>query len=430
MTRLPLRRDVTTLRRPSSSPAVALIACLTIIAPSVAVAADVWPQFRGPDGQGHVDAPQLPVTWSEDEHVTWKTAIPGKGWSSPVIWGDQIWMTTATDEGRSLRAICVDRRNGEIAHDVEVFRHDEPLEINPKNSHASPTPVIEAGRLYVNYGTLGTACLDTTTAEIVWTNEKMLLDHKEGPGSSPILYGDLLLINCDGLDVQYVNALDKRTGTSVWQAWRSQPMDDNPDFCKAYSTPLVINSGGRDQLISVGAHWVYSYDLADGAENWMVGFSGFSNVPRPVYDGERVFICTGFMKPQLLAIRPDGSGNVTETHVDWSAKRQVPNNPSPIIVGDLIFMASDRGVATCLDTTSGDEHWVERLEGNFSASPLYANGRLYFPNEQGQTFVVVADSAFELLATNTLDSGHMASFAVTGDTLFVRTRTHLYRIEE
>ena len=339
-------------------------------------------------------------------------------------------MTTATDEGRSLRAICVDRPSGKLVHNVEVFHHDEPLEINPKNSHASPTPVIEAGRLYVNYGTLGTACLDTATAEIVWTNEEMLLDHKEGPGSSPILYGNLLLINCDGLDVQYVNALDKRSGEIVWQTWRSQPMDDNPDFCKAYSTPLVINSGGRDQLISVGAHWVYSYDLADGAENWMVGFRGFSNVPRPVFDGQRVFICTGFMKPQLLAIRPDGSGNVTDTHVEWDAKRQVPNNPSPVIVDDLIFMASDRGVATCLDTTTGEEHWVERLEGNFSASPLHANGRLYFPNEQGQTFVVAADSNFELLATNTLDDGHMASFAVTGDTLFVRTRSHLYRIED
>jgi outer membrane protein assembly factor BamB len=396
---------------------------------TVATAGDVWPQFRGPDGQGHVDAPNLPTTWSEDEHVTWKTEIPGKGWSSPVVWDNQIWMTSATDEGRSLRAVCVDRPSGEFLHNVEVFHCDEPLAINPKNSHASPTPVVEAGRLYVNYGTLGTACLDTANAEVLWTNEQMLLDHKEGPGSSPILYGDLLLINCDGIDVQYVNALDKRSGEIVWQTWRSQPMDENPDFCKAYSTPLVINSGGRDQLISVGAHWVYSYDPATGNENWMAGFNGFSNVPRPVYDGERLFICTGFMKPQLLAIRPDGAGNVTETYVVWAAQRQVPNNPSPIIVDRLLFMASDRGVATCLDAASGQEQWVERLEGNFSASPIHAGGRLYFPNEQGQTFVVAAAPAFELLATNELDEGHMASFAVTGDTLFVRTRTHLYRIE-
>ncbi|MEZ6072024.1 MAG: PQQ-binding-like beta-propeller repeat protein [Pirellulales bacterium] len=395
-----------------------------------AVAQSNWPQFRGPDGQGHADAAQLPVTWSEDEHVTWKTPIPGTGWSSPVIWDGQIWMTTATDEGRSLRAVCVDSQSGEVLHDVEVFHHDEVMLINPKNSYASPTPVIEAGRLYVNYGTLGTACLDTARGEVFWRNEKLLLDHKEGPGSSPILYGNLLLIHCDGIDVQYVIALDKQTGETVWQTWRSQPMDDNPDFCKAYSTPLVINVGGRDQLISVGAHWVYSYDPATGQENWMAGFRGFSNVPRPVYDGEHVYVCTGFMKPQLLAIRPDGAGDVTESHVDWNAARQVPNNPSPILVDGMIFMASDRGVATCLDAATGEEHWVERLEGNFSASPIYASGRLYFPNEQGQTFVVAAAPEFELLATNTLDDGHMASFAVTGDALIVRTRSHLYRIED
>jgi outer membrane protein assembly factor BamB len=406
-----------------------LIALMLTHSTTVAEAGDVWPQFRGPGGQGHADAAKLPINWSEDEHVTWKTEIPGKGWSSPVIWGDQIWMTTASDEGRLLRAVCVDRRSGQIVHNVEVFAHDEPLQINPKNSHASPTPVVEAGRLYVDYGTQRTACLDTATAEVLWTNEQMLLDHKEGPGSSPIVYGNLLLINCDGTDVQYVIALDKRSGESVWQTWRSQPMAENPDFCKAYSTPLVIHSGGRDQLISVGAHWVYSYDPTTGKENWMAGFNGFSIVPRPVFDDQRIFICTGFMKPQLLAIRPDGEGDVTETHVQWNANRQVPNNPSPIIVDGLIFMASDRGVATCLDATTGQEHWVERLEGNFSASPIHADGRLYFPNEQGQTFVVAAESEFELLATNELDAGHMASFAVTGDTLFVRTRTHLYRIE-
>jgi outer membrane protein assembly factor BamB len=407
-----------------------IVPLLTLALLSSYVSPAEWPQFRGPGGQGHGDATNLPVRWSENEHVTWKTAIPGTGWSSPVIRGSQIWVTTAIDDGRSLCAVCVDRKTGAISHNVEVFHVDQPEMINPKNSYASPTPVLDEGRLYVHFGTYGTACLNADTSEVQWRNQELKLEHKEGPGSSPVLWQDRLILTCDGLDVQFVAALHTDTGHLVWKTPRTGANNPNLDFRKTYGTPLVITHEGQHQLISTGADRVYAYDPASGKELWWANYKGFSNVPRPLYAHGLLYICTGFARPQLWAIRPGGKGDVTETHVVWQFAREAPKNPSPIIVGQELYMVSDRGVLACLDALSGKELWTHRLGGNYSASPVYADGRLYFCSEEGQAFVLAPGKEFKLLATNQLDGRLMASPAVVERALFLRTDTHLYRIEQ
>ncbi|MEW4529782.1 PQQ-binding-like beta-propeller repeat protein [Maioricimonas sp. JC845] len=392
---------------------------------------DAWPQFRGPDGQGHVSSDNIPLEFGESENLTWKTAIPGTGWSSPVVLGDQIWMTTALDDGHSLRAVCVSRDDGSILHDVEVFTPAAPCPINTKNSHASPTPVVEPGRVYVHFGTMGTACLDTETGKILWKNESLVLDHKEGPGSSPVLYGDLLIVTCDGMDVQYVTALNKATGEPVWKTERSAPLHNRPDFCKAYATPLIVSIDGKDQLISPGAHQVHGYDPATGDELWHVRYFGFSNVPRPLFDSEseRIYLCTGYLKPQLWAIDPHGEGNVSDTNVLWKVDKQVPGRPSPILVDGRIYFVHERGVATCVDAETGEIVWRDRMGGNYSASPIAVGNRIYFSSEEGKVTVIEATDEYRILAENQLDAALMASPAVAGDSLFLRTATHLYRFD-
>ncbi|HWB14186.1 MAG TPA: PQQ-binding-like beta-propeller repeat protein [Pirellulales bacterium] len=391
-------------------------------------ASDEWPQFRGPDGQGHTEATGLPLTWSDKENVAWKTPIVGRGWSSPVISDGKIWLTTAIDDQRSLRAVAVDLETGKVIHDVEVFQCDSLPTINDKNTYASPTPILESGRVYVHFGTLGTACLDASDGRILWTNRELKVDHKEGPGSSPVLWRDLLIVNCDGVDAQYVAAIDKQTGKLVWRRDRPGPHNPIAEFRKAYCTPLVIEFNGRAELISPGASRVIAYDPQTGDELWSVRYAGFSNVPRPVFAGGLVLVDTGYMKPQLWAIRPGGSGDVTADGVAWRCARHAPANPSPVVVGDEVYMVSDAGIASCLDAASGKVVWQERLGGNFSASPLAGDGRIYFSSEEGVTTVIRASRDFERLAANNLPGRMLASPAVAGRDLILRTDSHLYRI--
>ena len=390
-----------------------------------------WPQFRGPTGQGHADATELPIRWSETENIVWKTAIPGAGWSSPVFFDDQVWITTSLDGGRSLRAIGVDPKNGSITHDVDVFGAVDPVPINPTNTHASPTPVVESDRVYVHFGAMGTACLSTETGKVLWVNRELMIDHKEGPGSSPIPYRDLLIVHYDGMDAQYVAALRKEDGTIAWKTTRTGALPDNPDFRKAYATPLVIRVDGVDQLISPGASRVMSYDPRNGTEFWRVDyFRGFSNVPRPVFGNGMVYVCSDYANARFLAIRPDGKGNVSESHVAWSFAVRAPVIPSPIFVEDRLYVVSNRGILSCLDAQSGKVVWKKRLEGEFSASPIFADGRLYWCNREGSTFVHRPGDEWRPEAVSRLDGRLIASPAVIGAALILRTDSHLYRIEK
>ena len=392
-----------------------------------------WPQFRGPGGQGHSDATNLPLTWSETENVVWKVSVAGLGWSSPSIQGDQIWLTTAIDDGKSLHAIALDRATGKTIHDVVVFELADPGAVHSKNSHASPTPLIEDDRVYIHFGAHGTACLKTD-GSVVWKTQELKHNHRHGPGGSPVIYQNLLILNCDGSDLQYVVALDKNTGKEVWKKKREHIGEDRisgkSSVPMAYTTPLLTEINGKVQLLSSGADSIVSYDPLTGDELWWFRYDGYSNVPRPVVGKGHVFISSGYDRPEFFAVRVDGTGDVTESHLAWNMKKAAPLNPSPLLLGDELYLVSDNGIATCLDAVSGEQHWQERIGGNFSASPTFADGRIYFLDEEGKTTVVAPGKKFEVLASNQLEGRTLASPAMVDSSIFLRTDTHLYRIEK
>jgi outer membrane protein assembly factor BamB len=391
--------------------------------------AEDWPQFRGPTGQGHSSERNLPLEWSETRNVAWRTAVNGSGWSSPAVAGGRIWLTAVRNaegsrSGRnlSLRALAFDASTGRQIVDVEVFRIDDSRPTHAKNSRASPTPIVDGDRVYVHFGADGTAAL-TSAGAVVWST-KLPYDSQHGNGGSPVLHGDLLIVNCDGNGGDaYVAALDTRTGKMRWKTNRRTPAD------QAYSTPLVIRVGDRDLVISPGAYRAAAYDALTGEEVWRVRYDdGFSNVPRPVYGAGLLFIATGFNTPQLIAVRPDGRGDVTRTHVAWTLSRGAPYTPSPLFVGDQLYYVSDTGVLTCADAKSGTILWQQRLEGNYSASPVFADGRIYFLSEEGLATVIAPGRTFQRLAVNRLDGQTLASMAIADGAIFVRSDRFLYRI--
>jgi outer membrane protein assembly factor BamB len=414
-------------------------------------AGENWPQFRGPNGDGVSDAKELPLTWSETNHVKWKTPIHGKAWSSPVIWGKQIWMTTANTNGTELSVVCLDRDTGKVVRDQKLFDVEKPQYCIPFNSYASPTPVIEKGRLYASFGSPGTACIDTSTGKVLWERRDFVCNHYRAPGSSPILHQGLLLMNFDGSDHQFMVALDKKNGRTVWRRERSVDHKDlgndgkpqsEGDFRKAFSTPHVAMIDGKPMLVSSGAKATYGYEPMTGEELWRVEErTSHSASARPVAGHGLVYVLTGWSNGQLLAIKPGKNGEVvdanapatdnpTQLKVEWKLKRGVPKKPSLLLLDDLIFMVDDGGFASCVEAKTGKELWRERVAGSYSAAPVYANGRLYFCSEEGKTAVVGASRQFKLLAENKLDDGFMASPAIAGKALYLRSKTHLYRIEE
>ncbi len=397
----------------------AVLVCLMACGKMVFAAPAEWPQFRGPDGQGHATAKELPSAWSELENIRWKVEVPGLGWSSPAVAAGQIWLTTAVESEGTLRALCFDRDSGELVHDVEVFRLPDLGRVNNKNSHASPTPVIDGSNVYVHFGAHGTACL-STDGQIVW-KKRLEYDHRHGPGGSPVVWRDLLIVSCDGTDVQYTVALDRRTGEARWKA--EHPGD------QAYSTPLLIRVNGEDQVVTSGGHQLVAYAPADGRELWRCRHGGHSVVPRPSFANGLVYFCTGYWTPALVAVRPDGEGDVTESHVAFSVRRGIPHSPSPLVVGERLYIVSDLGVLSCAGAKDGKEIWHQRLRGNFSASPTLADQKIYIVAEDATTYVLAPGDQFKLLATNHLDGRALASPAFVGQAIFLRTDTHLYRIE-
>ena len=391
-----------------------------------------WPQFRGPRGQGHSDATGLPREWSETQNVAFKTPIAGLGWSSPSLQGNQIWLTTALDNGHSLRAVCLDRQSGDIIHDVEVFAPAEPGAIHKKNSHASPTPLIDADKVYVHYGAHGTACL-STDGKIAWKTNELKYKHQHGPAGSPVVWKDLLILNCDGVDVQFVVALDKRTGTVVWKSPREHISEarkkGQSNAPMAYSTPILIEVAGQTQLITAGSDQISALDPATGREIWWFNYDGYSNVLRPVFGHGMVFTSSGYDNPVFYAIRVGGQGDVTQTHEAWTMKKAAPLDPSPLLVGDELYLISNSGICTCLNAVSGEKHWQQRLGGEYSASPVFADGLIYVLDEEGTATVFKAGKEFEKIGENKLPGRTLASIVPVDHAIFLRTDTHLYRIE-
>jgi outer membrane protein assembly factor BamB len=392
-----------------------------------AALADDWPEFRGPTGQGLLLKGKVPTKWSKQENLVWKLDIPGKGWSSPIVVSDRVYLTTAVplDNGdQSLRTVCVDAVKGEILWDKEIFLQNSKNapKIHGKNSHASPTPLVRDGKLFVHFGHQGTACL-SLDGNILWRNNKLGYAPVHGNGGSPILVDDMLVFSCDGGDKRFLAALNVSDGQVRWKTPRT--VEAGRKF--SFSTPLLIEAGGRKQIISPGSNIVSAFDPKDGKEIWSVRYNGYSVIPRPVYGCGLLFVCTGYDRPSLLAIRPDGDGDVTNTHVVWKTSKAVAHSPSLLLVGEELYMVSDNGMASCIDAKTGDVHWQERIGGNYSASPFFADGKIYFLSEEGTAVVLQAGKSYKLLAKNELSERSLASPAAVDGTLYLRTENHLYR---
>ncbi len=409
-----------------------LLTLIAVVSP--ARGSDGWPKFRGPTADGHFDQ-ALPIRWSDTENVKWRTAIPGKGWSSPVIVDRRLFLTTAipatansesTEHGDlSLRLLSLDVADGSQLSNVEVFRQssNDTARIHEKNSHASPTPFVDESRIYLHFGHQGTACLNLD-GELLWKNRRYRYQPVHGNGGSPIVVGETLIFSCDGRSDSFIVALDKFTGEETWR--RDRRTDAARKF--SFSTPSVIEVAGRRQVITPGSNTVDALDPENGEVIWSVRYDGYSVIPKPVFGRGLVFVCSGYDRPTLLAIRPDGRADVTDTHVAWRVVRNVPHTPSLLLVGAELYMVSDAGIATCLDAGSGSVHWRKRLGGRFSASPIYAAGKIYFLDEDGTTTVIRRGKSFRRLAVNSLGERTLASFAALPGQLFIRGETHLFSV--
>lgn len=403
---------------------ISLAVCLLAV---TAARAEDWPEFRGPTGQGHYTGKPLPMEWSPTKNIAWKQPIPGKGWSSPVVQAGRVYLTTAVPvdgKDQSLRALCLDAGTGKIVWEKEIFRQDgaKAPRIHNKNSHASPTPLVDGQRLYVHFGHQGTAALDLA-GNVVWRNTELRYAPVHGNGGSLIRVGEHLVFSIDGSDQQYLAALDRTTGEVAWKGPRKSEAGRRFSF----STPLVIEAGGKRQIISPASDVVIAYDADNkGSELWRVKYQGYSVIPRPVHGHGLVFLSTGYDRPTLLAIRPGGKA---EPKVVWSTAKGAPHTPSPLLVGDELYLVSDQGIASCLDARTGKVHWSERVDGQYSASPLHAAGKVYLQSEDGTTTVLRAGTTFDRLAVNKLDEKTLASYAVADGAIYLRTEGHLYRIE-
>ncbi len=323
-------------------------------------AGDNWPQFRGERGEGHSDALGLPITWSETKNIVWKTPIHDKGWSSPVVWGDQVWVTTAKEKGTAFYVLCIDRKSGKILHDIKLFEAEKPVDISQFNSYASPTPVIEEGRIYVHFGTYGTACLDTSTAKTLWEQRDLHCNHWRGPASSPILFDGLLFLTFDGYDTQFVAALDKNTGRTVWKKEREiDYKTTNGDLKKAFSTPIVITVAGQPRLISPAATATLGYEPHTGEVLWKVYHGGMNVAQPPQVFEDKLILCTGAGGLSLCAVKASGSGDVTKTNIEWKYNKSVPSRVSPLLVGDHLYMVNEAGILSCLNARTGELIWAE-----------------------------------------------------------------------
>ena len=402
-----------------------------------------WNQFRGPLGNGTSVEKDLPVKFSEGSpEIVWKSPLPGRAWSSPVVWDKQIWVTNGPeiqnttkekpklDKPLELSAVCFDLDSGKVIHDLVMFRVDTPQFTHATNSYASCTPFIEEGRVYIHFGAYGTACLDPASGKKIWERTDLECDHFRGPGSSPVVYGDLLYLTFDGYDQQYIIALDKLTGKTVWKKDRGIDFGTTDgDAKKGYSTPILIEAGGRKLLISPFAAATIAYDPLNGDPVWMVRHGGMNAAGRPLYGNGLLYISSADGPNPLVAVPPTGEGEITKNIV-WRAIKSVPKRPSPILVDDLLFMISDNGVFSCLDAKTSQEIWTQRIPGEYWASPLYANGLIYAFSQKGDVPVFKASREFELVAENKMAEGFIASPAVAGRSLIFRSKTHLYRIEK
>lgn len=405
-----------------------------------------WPQFRGPNNDGIAQAEpgqskiSLPAEFSETKNIQWKTPIHDRGWSTPVIWDNQIWLTSATEDGHSLYAFCVDKNSGKILFDKQMFYIESPSPLgNDVNTYASPSPVIEKGRVYVHFGSAGTACIDTQTMKTLWQRQDIPCNHFRGPASSPIIFEDKLILTMDGADLQYQIALNKNTGKTIWKTDRNSNFKDldsegkpqrDGDFRKAFSTPLVVDINGQPRMFIASSYNAFCYDPRDGREIWRIDDNCYSNASMALYGFGLVFITTGRGRPEILGVRPDGKGDITKSNIQWRFNKGIPTMASPILIGDLIYFVNNGGVISCLEAKTGKLVWKNRLKGEYYASPVYADGKIFFSNTSGDVTVLKPGREFNVIQVNTFSDGFMSSPAIAGNALYLRTKSFLCRIEQ
>jgi len=402
-------------------------------------ASENWTHFRGPELNAIAYVTHVPVSWDEETNIKWKTGIHGRGWSSPVVYGDQVWLTTASADGTEMFAVCVDFNTGEIIHDINVFSFDSAIRKHDINTFASPTAAIEDGFVYVHFGSMGTACLNTDNGSVKWIRTDLECNHIQGPGSSAFLYGDLLILHFEGVDVRFIVALDKSNGKTVWKTHRpDEPYEAIPWIgTKAYVTPLLINVNGRDLIVSNGSATINAYDPKTGEEVWCIVRGAESTVSMPFSENGVVYFETGFMVDgdgtrfsELLAVNPDGEGDITETNILWTERVAPLPLATPVIVNGLIYTVDSRRTMRCVDALTGGELWSHRLRSQFNSSPVYANGKIYFSSTRGETVVIAEGRELNILAGNKLDGEIWATPAILRNSILIRTDTHLYRISE
>lgn len=398
-----------------------------------------WTHFRGSNMDGYANVEVAPLEWSGTENVMWKVPVKGLGYSSPVVYGNQIWLTSATEDGTEFYVCCYDFETGELLSEQTLFTSDEPQRIHSTNSYATPTPCIEEGFVYVHYGTFGTACISTESFEIIWKRDDMPCKHMQGPASSLILHNDKLIVHLEGTEDPYVVALNKKTGETIWKSVRPAEIYDplKPVYRKSYQTPIVITVDDRELLISNSAFLCFAHDVNTGEVIWTIEYGYDSTVSQPLFYDGLVYVNSGWIfednKPSFTrqyAVDPTGKGDITKTHIKWMYEEEVPQIPTPVIVEGKMYMVHDRGMVTCLDVKTGEVIWKEKLKGNFNASPIYAAGNIYFINVKGNCTVVKPGESFQKVAENDLKETVKATPVFINDYMILRTSNSLYLIHE
>jgi outer membrane protein assembly factor BamB len=418
-----------------------VLSVLTLFLPFFSLSAQdktpSWTHFRGSNLNGISPEKGIPVSWNDSTNIAWKTAIDGKGWSSPVILGEQVWLTTATNDNKEMRALCVDFNTGELIHNRILFKPDSLYRIHAINSYATPTPAIEKGRVYIHFGRYGTACLDTESGETLWERSDMQIEHIQGPGSSLLIYRDKLIVHMEGSDIQYIVALDKMSGETIWKTDRPKELYDQLEYIgkKAYITPIIVNVKGRDLMISNGSAACIAYDPETGKEVWRIVYGEDSTIAMPTESEGIIYYYVGFETDsadnkiaKLMAVNPDGAGNIEESNVLWSLETPILQLLSPLVLDGLLYTIDSRGVLLCLDTSDGTTIWSKRLKGKFHSSPLYADGHIYFNSTRGYTYVIESGKELHMVSENRLDGEIWATPAITGGAILMRTSKYLYKI--
>lgn len=397
-----------------------------------------WTHFRGSNLNGISDVTGLPTNWNDTLNIAWKTVIGGKGWSSPVVFDNQVWCTTATPDGKKMSAVCIDLFTGQPIFDLLIFEPDTIYRIHAVNSYATPTPCIEQGYVYLHFGRYGTTCLDTRTGETVWTRNDLQCEHIQGPGSSLMLYKDFLIVHMEGSDRQYIVALNKHTGETVWMVDRPAECYEPLEYIgkKAYTTPFIINVKGRDLMISNGAAVCIAYDPMTGKEVWRIVQGEDSTIAMPVEYNGIVYFYTSFVTSEdgrrhcdLLAVNPDGRGDISPTNILWRKQSPPLQLLTPVIREGLLYTVDTKGILYCLDASSGEEVWSEKLKGKYNSSPIAADGKIYINSVNGETLVLQEGRVFNLLAKNRLEGEIWATPAIADRSLLIRTSEFLYKIK-